>query len=71
MNNTILEITDNEYCIKLNKSSFNLSTILKLIKRIQSEQLFYNGHPNDDQDDIISRNSGIERTKNFDHLADK
>jgi molybdate-binding protein len=42
MNISSLEITDNEYCIKLNKDSFDLTLIRQLIKRIQSEQLFFN-----------------------------
>eukprot|EP01132_Coremiostelium_polycephalum_P017148 gene17148-20559_t len=35
MNNSSLEITENEYCIKLKKEAFDLSLIRQLIKRIQ------------------------------------
>ncbi len=71
MNNTTLEITENEYCIKLEKSDFNLFIIRKLIKRIQAEQLFHDIHHGDEQGDIISRNSSMDRAGNFDRLADK
>ncbi len=35
MTNSILEITDNEYLIKLNRSSFNLSFIRSLLKMVE------------------------------------
>ena len=35
MTNSILEITDSEYLIKLNKSSFNLSFIRSLLKIVE------------------------------------
>lgn len=69
MRNSILEITDNEYCIKLNKDTFNLSLVRQLIKRIQAEELFFS-HKGDHEDDIISRNSA-EYDENFDRLDDK
>ena len=69
MNNSSLEITENEYCIKLNKDAFDLSLIRQLIKRIQSEQLFFSRKYNMD-DDIISR-GGLNDNENFDSLTDK
>jgi hypothetical protein len=69
MNNSSLEITENEYCIKLNKDAFDLSLIRQLIKRIQSEQLFFNRKHQMD-DDIISR-GGLDDNENFDSLTDK
>jgi len=45
MTNSILEITENEYLIKLNKSNFNLSFIRSLLKMVEvanpSEDLSY------------------------------
>ena len=35
MTNSILEITDSEYLIKLNRSSFNLSFIRSLLKIVE------------------------------------
>lgn len=69
MNNSSLEITENEYCIKLNKDAFDLSLIRQLIKRIQSEQLFFSRKHNM-EDDIISR-GGLDDNENFDSLTDK
>ncbi|SDL61170.1 hypothetical protein SAMN04487898_12186 [Pedobacter sp. ok626] len=71
MNSSILEITDNEYCIKLNKEAFDLTLIRQLITRIQSEQLFFSKSKNDMEDDIISRGSYYEENDNFDRLSEK
>jgi hypothetical protein len=70
MNNSSLEITDNEYCIKLNKDAFDLSLIRQLIKRIQTEQLFFSRNRQYLDDDIISR-GGLNDNENFDSLTDK
>lgn len=71
MNNSSLEITDNEYCIKLNKDAFDLSLIRQLIRRIQTEQLFFSRSKDVYEDDIISRESGSLDEENFDRLSDK
>jgi len=70
MNNSSLEITENEYCIKLNKDAFDLSLIRQLIKRIQTEQLFFSKSRQYLDDDIISR-GGLNDNENFDSLTDK
>ena len=70
MNNSSLEITENEYCIKLNKDAFDLSLIRQLIKRIQTEQLFFSKSRQYLDDDIISR-GGLNDNENFDNLMDK
>ncbi len=70
MKSTSLEITENEYCIKLNRDTFDLSLIRQLIKRIQAEELFFNRRAAEQDDDIISRTSS-EYEENFDHLDDK
>ncbi|WEK20777.1 MAG: hypothetical protein P0Y49_06460 [Candidatus Pedobacter colombiensis] len=69
MNSSSLEITEKEYCIKLNKESFDLTLIRQLITRIQSEQLFFS--KNDMEDDIISRGVYSEENENFDRLSEK
>jgi len=71
MNSSILEITENEYCIKLNKETFDLTLIRQLITRIQSEQLFFSRTKNEMEDDIISRGSYYEENENFDRLSEK
>ncbi|CAN5423466.1 hypothetical protein BH09BAC6_BH09BAC6_12390 [soil metagenome] len=42
MTNSILEITEKEYLIKLNRSNFNLSFIRSLLKMVEV------AHPTDD-----------------------
>ena len=71
MNNSILEITENEYCIKLSKDSFDLTLIRQLIKRIQSEQLFFSKRNDFMEDDLISRSSDYVVNENFDRLSEK
>jgi len=70
MNNSSLEITENEYCIKLSKDAFDLSLIRQLIKRIQSEQLFFSRKKECMEDDIISRGA-LGTVDTFDNLSDK
>lgn len=70
MNSSSLEITENEYCIKLSKDTFDLSLIRQLIKRIQAEELFFSRKNESLDDDIISRNAA-EYDENFDRLSDK
>ncbi len=71
MNISSLEITENEYCIKLNKDSFDLTLIRQLIKRIQSEQLFFSKRNQYMDEDLISRASEYESDENFDRLSEK
>ncbi len=70
MNTSSLEITENQYCIKLSKDAFDLSLVRQLIKRIQAEELFFSRKREDQDEDIISRTSS-EYDENFDHLDDK
>ncbi len=67
---TTLEINEKEYCIKLNKDSFDLSLIRQLIKRIQTEELFFSKKNELLEEDIISRTSS-KYGDNFDSLYDK
>jgi hypothetical protein len=71
MNHSSLEITENEYCIKLNKETFDLTLIRQLITRIQTEQLFFSKRNNDLDEDIISRRGEYDRDENFDRLSEK
>ncbi|RZL46692.1 MAG: hypothetical protein EOP00_14205 [Pedobacter sp.] len=70
MNSSSLEITENQYCIKLSKDTFDLSLVRQLIKRIQAEELFFSRKKENLDDDIISRNSS-EYDDNFDRLDEK
>ena len=70
MNSSSIEITENEYCIKLSKETFDLSLIRQLIKRIQAEELFFSKKRMDEEEDLLSRpDSAYE--ENFDRLCDK
>lgn len=70
MINSILEITANQYCIKLNKDAFNFSLIKQLIAKIHTEEMFFNKGEQGLEDDIISRNI-TEMNENFDRLDEK
>ncbi len=70
MNNSNLEITENQYCIKLSKDMFDLSVIRQLIKRIELESSFTNQKNEQYEEDLISRNLR-HFDENFDRLDDK
>ena len=69
MNSSSLEITENQYCIKLSKDTFDLSLVRQLIKRIQAEELFFSRKATLDEDIISRTNEAYE--ENFDRLEDK
>ena len=71
MMNSSLEITENEYCIKLSKDAFDLSLIRQLIKRIQTEQLFFSSKRQDLDNDIVQRRLSEEYDESYDRLSDK
>ena len=71
MKNSSLEITDQEYLIKLRKDDFDLSFIHQLLKRIQAEQFFYTAKARDHSDDIVGRNLNVDNSVRFDNLNDK
>lgn len=68
MKNSVLEITDQEYLIKLDKNEFDLSFIHSLLKRIQSEKTFFSRIWDDE--DIISKRS-LQDDAGEDHLSEK
>lgn len=70
MNLSSIEITENEYLIKLSKQDFDLSLINTLIKRIQAET-FFTSMLQEDEEDIISKRANNQRINLFDHLDDK
>ena len=70
MINSSLEITENQYCIKLSKDTFDLSLVRQLIKRIEAEELFFSRKNKILEDDIISRNSSAY-DEIFDRLDEK
>ena len=70
MNSSSIEITENEYCIKLSKDTFDLSLIRQLIKRIQAEELFFSRKRMDEAEDLRSREAS-SYDENFDRLCDK
>ncbi len=71
MKNSSIEITDQEYLIKLPREDFNLSFIHQLLKRIQAEQFFFSYKIEEEPEDLISRNVNIDRELRFDDLRDK
>ncbi|MGV3706556.1 MAG: hypothetical protein ACO1NU_14375 [Arcticibacter sp.] len=71
MNLSSIEITDNEYLIKLNKQDFDLSLVNSLVKRIQAETFFQPKLRDEDEEDIISKRANDHRVSLFDHLDDK
>jgi hypothetical protein len=69
MNTSVLEITDQQYLIKLDKQEFDLSFINTLLKRIQSEKTFFKRFL-EDEEDMISRSRNLEE-RDLDHLSEK
>ena len=57
MTNSILEITENEYLIKLNRSNFNLSFIRSLLKMVEV------ANPTDD--DMVIRERHMAPNQNY------
>ena len=72
MKNSSLEITEQEYLIKLNRDEFDLSFIHQIIKRIQSEQLFFSKKAVQIEDDFTFKSHDVDnRLYRFDRLCDK
>ncbi|WP_354358506.1 hypothetical protein [Pedobacter sp. UYP30] len=69
METSYLEITDKEYCIKLNKETFDLSLVRNLIKRIQAESFFFDKKLTFDDDSFKSNRR--EDVEGYDYLEDK
>jgi len=72
MKNSSLEITEQEYLIKLNKEDYDLSFIHQLLKRIQSEQYFINTRENYEEHEFVgSQLCCSDFSIRFDNLRDK
>lgn len=72
MKTSSIEITEQEYLIKLRKEDFELSFINQLLKRIQAEQLFFNFKNRiENDDDIISKQRDADTSTRFDRLDEK
>lgn len=71
MQNTSLEITEQEYLIKLSKEKFDLNFIHQLLNRIQSDKFFFSARTSGDTDDIGNQNTGTHDSVRFDNLGDK
>jgi spore cortex formation protein SpoVR/YcgB (stage V sporulation) len=71
MKTSSLEITNEEYLIKLRKEDFDLSFINQLLKRIQNEQHFFSFKQDDESGDIISRKADPSHFARFDDLREK
>ncbi|WP_432709887.1 hypothetical protein [Pedobacter sp.] len=64
-----LEINENEYCIRFDRASFDLTTIQQLINCLQAKQRYLNKSLLNDEEDLRNRDASWE--ENFDRLSDK
>ena len=71
MKHSSLEITEKAYLIKLSKEDFDLPFIHQLLKRIQTEHLFFSKTAFESEEDILSRNLSTDNAARFDRLCDK
>ena len=67
MASSYIEITENEYMIKLNKNEYDLGYIKRMLYRLMTER----SQPEDEANDPISRNLNSNEFTRFDHLGDK
>ena len=65
-----LEITEQEYLIKLRKDNFDLRFIHQLIKRIQTEQFLFS-RSSEPEEDIRCRCLFHDQESRFDELSQK
>ena len=66
-----IEISDQEYLIKLKKNEFDLSLIKTLLKRIEFEQNLKLEGANNDIEDLKSSSLNYDLVDRFDNLNDK
>ena len=71
MKNSILEITDQEYLIKLKKDDHNLSLIRKILRILESEEYFINPGAVIQTEEVKNSAMNRELSNRFDHLQDK
>lgn len=71
MKNSILEITDQEYLIKLKKNDTNLSLIRKILRVLESEEYFFMKEPLMQTEEVQNNAINRELARRFDSLHDK
>jgi len=71
MKNSSIEISDQEYLIKLNKDDFDLTFIKNLLRRIKDEQYFSASNTSNEIEDLKFSHLNYESSSRFDSLRDK
>ena len=71
MKNSSIEITDQDYLIKLSREDFNICFINRLVKLIQAEQFFFSYETEKEQEDLVCRSVNMDLNTRFDNLRDK
>jgi hypothetical protein len=71
MKNSSIEISDQEYLIKLNKDDFDLAFIKNLLKRIKEERYFSAINGSYEIEGLKVCQLSYESTSRFDNLRDK
>jgi molybdate-binding protein len=71
MKNSSIEISDQEYLIKLSKEDFDLTFIKNLLKRIKEEQYFSSLNSSYELEDLKFSQLNYESSSRFDSLRDK
>ncbi|OOQ59707.1 hypothetical protein [Mucilaginibacter pedocola] len=71
MTNSILEITENEYLIKLNRSNFNLSFIRSILKMVEVAEPSTDNEPKLVDRHINANHSNSPEPDYFSSLDDK
>jgi hypothetical protein len=71
MTNSILEITENEYLIKLNKSNFDLSFIRSLLKMVEVAKPSADDYPAINERYLIPSLNGSSEPEYFSYIEDK
>jgi hypothetical protein len=71
MKNSSIEISDQEYLIKLNKNDFDLSFIKNLLRRIKDEQYFSAINTSNEIEDLKFSQLNYDSSSRFDSLRDK
>jgi hypothetical protein len=66
-----IEISDQEYLIKLKKDDFSLTLIKNLIKRVKEEHNPKFNPINCESEDLKYSQLNYDSTSRFDHLGDK
>lgn len=71
MKNSSIEISDQEYLIKLSKDDFDLTFIKNLLRRIKEEQYFSAMNSSYELEDLKFSQLNYEFSSRFDNLRDK